>query len=399
MRRLTAPLAAAMLLAGAAIAASPAFAQFGPAGPPAVGVVTAQKRAVTESQEFVGRIQATDKVDIVARVTAVINERLFVEGGEVAEGDLLYRLERAPFEADLAAKQATVMQMTAMLRNASLTVGRAQSLLNTPAGQRSAYDDAVAQQANWAAQLKAAEAQARMSQINLDYTEIRAPVAGKIGRSSLAIGNVVTPGSGPLVSIVSQDPMYVTFPVPSRAALDLRNKYIPKGGFSAVAIKVRLATGAIYGQTGRLDYADPSVSQGTDTILLRARIPNPLRQGAKPNEPGNRELVDGAFVTVLVEGVEPVQAMAIPRASVMQDQQGSFVYVVDAEKKVVPRRVRLGATQGTLAVISEGLNDGDTVIAEGLQRVRPGVVVNPAPVGAPPLGAAPGAPQPTKPQG
>ena len=391
MRRFL-PVSAAVLL----LASAPAFAQFGPAGPPAVGVVTAQKRAVTESQEFVGRIQAIDKVDIVARVTAVITERPFVEGGEVAQGDLLYRLERAPFEADLAAKQATIAQVTALLRNATLAVGRAQSLLSTPAGQRSSYDDAIAQQANYAAQVKAAEAQARMSQISLDYTEIHAPVAGKIGRTTLSVGNVVTPTSGALVSIVSQDPMYVTFPVPSRAALELRNKYIPQGGFSAVAVKIRLADGSIYGQTGKLDYADPSVSPGTDTILLRARIPNPLRAGAKPNEPGNRDLVDGAFVTVSVEGVTPVQAMAIPRAAVMQDQQGSFVYVVDAEKKVVPRRIRLGANQGTLAVVNEGLADGETVIAEGLQRVRPGIVVNPAPIGAPP--AATGAP-PAKPQG
>lgn len=391
MRRFL-PVSAAVLL----LASAPAFAQFGPAGPPAVGVVTAQKRAVTESQEFVGRIQAIDKVDIVARVTAVITERPFVEGGEVAQGDLLYRLERAPFEADLAAKQATIAQVTALLRNATLAVGRAQSLLSTPAGQRSSYDDAIAQQANYAAQVKAAEAQARMSQISLDYTEIHAPVAGKIGRTTLSVGNVVTPTSGALVSIVSQDPMYVTFPVPSRAALELRNKYIPQGGFSAVAVKIRLADGSIYGQTGKLDYADPSVSPGTDTILLRARLPNPLRAGAKPNEPGNRDLVDGAFVTVSVEGVTPVQAMAIPRAAVMQDQQGSFVYVVDAEKKVVPRRIRLGANQGTLAVVNEGLADGETVIAEGLQRVRPGIVVNPAPIGAPP--AATGAP-PAKPQG
>jgi membrane fusion protein (multidrug efflux system) len=383
MRRLALPFVVALLLAGA-----PARAQFGPSGPPSVGVVTAQKRDVTESHEFVGRIQATDKVDIVARVTAQIVERPFTEGGEVAKGDLLYRLEPAPFEADLAAKQATVAQMQALLRNATLVANRAQSLLGGPAGQRSTYDEAVAQQGNYAAQLKAAEAQVRMSQINLDYTEIHAPIAGKIGRTALAVGNLATPTAGPLVSIVSQDPMYVVFPVPSRTALELRNTYIPKGGFAAVAVKVRLADGSIYGQTGKLDYADPSIAPGTDTILLRASIPNPLRPGAKPNEPGNRDLVDGAFVTVLVEGVEPVQAMAIPRAAVMQDQQGSFVYVVDGEKKVVQRRVTLGRNQGTLAVITEGLKDGETVIAEGLQRVRPGVVVNPSPATPPPAAGA-----------
>ena len=375
--------AAALLLS-----ATPAFAQFGPPGPPAVGVVTVQKRPATETREFVGRVQATDKVDIIARVTAVITERAFTEGAEVQQGDLLYRLERAPFEADLAAKQASVAQMTAMLRNATLTTNRAQALLNTPAGQRSHYDDAIAQQASWAAQLQGAQAQVQMSQINLDYTEIRAPVAGKIGRSALANGNVVTAGSAALVSIVSQDPMNVLFPISMRAATELRNRNAAKGGFAAVKVRLRLSDGTQYGPAGTLDYADPSVAAGTDTITLRARLPNPLRAGAKPDQPGNRDLVDGAFVTVLVEGVEPVMALAVPRAAVLQDQQGAFVYVVDAEKKVQPRRIQLGQPQGASAIVTEGLQEGESVIAEGIQRVRPGVVVNPAPAGAPP-GAAP----------
>jgi len=390
--RLTRPaLAAAMLLSLPALLPTRALAQFGPGGPPSVGIIAVQKRGVTESQQFVGRLQAIDKVDIVARVTAVITERAFTEGGEVQQGDLLYRLERAPFEADLAAKQATVAQMTAMHRNAVLTTNRAQTLLNTPAGQRSLYDDAVAQQANWAAQLKAAEAQVRLSQINLDYTEIRAPVAGKIGRSALTVGNVVSPTSGPLVSVVSQDPMYVLFPVPVRTVGDLHTRYDRKGGFAAVKVRLTLSDGKDYPAVGTLDYADPSVTLGTDTITLRARMPNPLRPGAKAGEPGNRDLIDGAFVTVAVEGVEPVQALAIPRAAVMQDQQGSFVYALDAEKKVLPRRVRLGATQGTQAIVLDGLADGDSVIVEGIQRVRPGIVVNPTPAG--PTPAAP------KPQG
>ena len=376
---------AAILFAILPAYAQPAYAQPGPAGPPAVGVVTVQKRPVTEIQEFVGRVQATDKVDIVARVTAVITERAFIEGAEVQLGDLLYRLERAPFEAELAARQAVVAQMSALLRNAVLTTSRAQDLLTTPAGQRSKYDDAVAQQANMAAQLQAAQAQARIAQINLDYTEIRAPVAGKIGRSSLAVGNVVTPISGPLVSVVSQEPMNILFPVSMRAATELRNSTAAKGGFAALRIRLRLSDGGTFTPTGVLDYADPSVAAGTDTIMLRARMPNPLRPGAGPNQPGNRDLIDGAFVAVLVEGIEPVMALALPRAAVLADQQGSYVYVVDAEKKVQSRRIQLGQPQGALAIITGGLQEGESVVAEGIQRVRPGVVVNPAPV-TPPRG-------------
>jgi len=371
---------------------APAAAQFGPGGPPAVGVVTVQKRPVIETNAFVGRVQATDKVDIIPRVTAFIEERAFTEGAEVEKGALLYRLERGPFEADMQAKQATVQQATALLRNATIVLGRANALLNGPAGQRSNVDDAEAQRASQAALLLAAQAQLRQSQINLDYTEIKAPVSGKIARSTVAAGNVVSPTSGALTTVVSQDPMNVIFPVSLRTALDLRNRYADKGGFSAVVVRVTLPDGTRYAQTGKLDYIDPSVAANTDTVNLRARVPNPLRPGTKPGEPGNRELVDGSFVSVSVEGVQPVQALAIPRASVLSDQQGNFDYIVDGEKKVQLRRIQLGQSTPDTAVILSGVAEGDSVIVDGLQRVRPGAVVNPGPAGATP-GVPPTAPR------
>ena len=379
-----------------ACVASPALspharAQPGPPGPAAVGVVQVKMQPVTETSEFVGRIAAVDRVDIVARVTAFIEDRLFTEGAEVKKGDLLYRLERGPFEADLQAKQASVQQFGALLRNATIGVGRQQSLINTPAGQRSTLDDALANQASQAAQSLAAQAQLKNSQINLDYTEIKAPISGKIGRTMLSVGNVVTPASGPLVTIVSQDPMYVSFPVAVRAAIDLRNRYADKGGLGAVVVRVKLPDGTMYGQTGQLEYVDPSVTANTDTILLRARIPNPVRPGAKLTDVGSRELADGEFVTVTVEGVEPVQALAIPRTAVLSDQQGSYVYVVDAENTAMQRRIQLGQSTATTAVVAGGLKVGESVIVDGLQRVRPNAKVNPgAPAGGPP-GPGPGA--------
>ncbi len=359
--------------------ASPARAQLGPGGPPAVGVVTAQRQDITETNDFVGRVQAINRVDLVARVTAFIEERNFTEGAEVAKGDLLYRLERGPFEADVQAKTAAVAQSQALLRNASITLGRAQSLLSTPAGQRSTVDDAQAQQASQAAQVAAGQAQLRASQISLAYTEIRAPVAGKISRTTLTIGNVVTPTSGALATIVSQDPMYVLFPVSSRTALDLRNKYAGKGGLEAVMVKVRLPDGSVYAHAGKLDYIDPTVATNTDTLNFRAVIPNPVRPGAKLGEPGARELVDGEFVTALVEGTEPLKVLGVPRAAVLEDQQGSYVWVVGAGNKVEQRRVQLGQSTLTTAVVLGGLNEGETVISEGIQRVHAGVVVAPSP--------------------
>lgn len=386
--RLTAAIAAIAVLASMGTAR----AQPGPPGPPAVGVVAAQKRPITETSEFVGRIQATDKVDIVARVTAFLEERLFTEGSEVQKGDLLYRLERGPFEAELQSKLATVAQMQALLRNATIALNRVQSLLNTPAGQRSTVDDALAQQASYAAQLQAAQAQVRAAQINLEYTEIHAPISGKIARTTVTIGNVVGPTTGALTTIVSQDPMYVVFPVSVRAELDLRKQYDTKGGFAAVVLRLRLPNGNLYPHPGTLDYADPTVAQGTDTITLRGRLPNPVRPGVKVGEPGDRELVDGEFVTVLVEGVTPVLALAIPRSAVLSDQQGTYVYVIDADNKAQQRRIQLGQSTPDTAVVMAGLQDGEQVIADGIQRVRPGLVVNPAPA-APPVTAPPGTPQ------
>ena len=378
-----------ILFAALAFVAAPASAQPGPGGPPAVGTTVARKRPVIESTEFVGRVVATDRVDIVARVTAFIQERAFVEGADVAKGDLLYRLERGPFEADLEAKQASIAQAQALLRNATITLNRARSLIDSPAGRVSAVDDAAAQQASLTAQYQSAQAQLRASQISLDYTEIRAPISGKIGRTALTVGNVVTPASGALVSIVSQDPMYVVFPVSVRAAVDLRNRYADRGGFAAIQVRLRLPDGTIYAPLGQLDYADPSVAPGTDTINLRARIANPLRPGAKLNDPGNRELLDSEFVVVLLEGVAPVEALSIPRAAVLSDQQGTYVYVVDGEKKAQQRRVVMGQSSGADAVILNGLQDGEAVIADGMQRARPGAVVNATPIAPPPAAAAP----------
>jgi membrane fusion protein (multidrug efflux system) len=357
-----------------------------PGGPPSVGVVRAETQPITETSEFIGRIQAIERVAITARVTAFLEQRNFVEGTEVQQGDLLYRLERPPFEAAVAQQEAAVADASARLANANIQLQRAQTLLNTPAGQRSNVDDAIANQRSQAAQVMSAQAQLRIAQINLAYTEIRAPIAGKISRTAITVGNVVSPTSGPLVNIVSQDPMYVLFPVASRARDDLEKRYADKGGMGAVAVKLRLSDGTLYDQTGKIDYVEPTVSATTDTILLRARIANPPRRPPEPGQPVDRPLVDGGFVTVLVEGIQPVMALGVPRRSVLSDQQGDYVYVVGADNKVEQRRVQLGQSTPTTAVIAGGLRDGEMVVADGVQRVRPGIQVTPGPASPPPAG-------------
>jgi membrane fusion protein, multidrug efflux system len=353
-----------------------AQAQQGQAGPPAVGVLEAIKRPITESNEFLGRIEAVNRVAIVARVTAFLDKRLFAEGTEIKTGDLLYHLERGPFEADLKSKQAQVAQLQATLVNAKLTTDRARILLSGPAGQQSTYDAALANQQSLEAQIQAAQAQVDLSQINLDYTEIHSPIDGRIGRTAVTEGNVVTPNSGTLTTVVSQDPMYVTFPISLREGLGLRDRYATRGGFKAVVIRIRLTDGRLYDQVGQLNFVNNTIDQGTDTILLRGTIPNPELAS------GLRELTDNEFVSVLLEGVEPVEVLAIPRSAVLSDQQGDYVFVLGADNKAEQRRIKLGQSTPTVASVTNGLSAGEKVIVEGLQRVRPNQPVAPGPASA-----------------
>ena len=225
-----------LLVAGAVAlgATAASWAQPAASGPPAVGVVEAIKRPITETSEFLGRIGPVNRVNVVARVTAFLEKRLFKEGAEIKTEDELYRLERGPFEADLASKKALVAQLQATLENAKLTTDRARTLLGGPAGQQSTYDAAIANQRSLEAQVQAAQAQVQSSQINLDYTDIRSPIDGKIGRTAVTEGNVVGPVSGVLTTIVSQDPMYVIFPVSRHQGLDKILRYSKRRRFDAV---------------------------------------------------------------------------------------------------------------------------------------------------------------------
>jgi membrane fusion protein (multidrug efflux system) len=368
-----------------------ARSQPAPGGPPAVGVVRAERQQITQTDEFIGRIQAVGRVALVARVTAFLEKRQFVEGAEVKQGDLLYLLEQPPFKAQVDADVASVAQLEAQHLYAEQQLARGRSLLTSPAGQQQQVDQDVANERSLAAQVGAAVAQLQQAQINLAYTEIRAPIDGKITTTTVTEGNVVSQTSGTLATVVSQDPMYVIFPIASRSALELRDRYAQKG-FGAVLIRLRLLTGKLYGQEGHLDYVSPIVDQTTDTITLRGVIPNPVLPGLKAGDPGSRELADGEFVTVLLEGVQPISVLAIPRTAVVSDQQGDYVLVVDAQNKAQERRVQLGQSTPSTAVVTSGLTEGELVISQGVQRVRPGQPVSASPASPPPSTSPEGAP-------
>src|SRR6516225_5938187 len=339
---------------------------------------------MTQTDEVIGRIQSIGRVALVARVTAFLEKRLFVEGSEVKQGDLLYLLEQPPFQAQVDNNKANVAQLQAQHTFAEQQLARSQYLIKTPAGQQQTVDQDLSNERSLAAQVASAKAQLDIAQINLGYTEIRAPIDGRISATEVTEGNVVSPTSGTLATLVSQDPMYVLFPVSMRAGLDLRDRYEAKGGFNAVIIKVRLTDGRIYGQEGKLDYVSPTVATNTDTVTVRGIVPNPFIPGLPEGGPAPRELFDGEFVTVLLEGVQPITVLAIPRAAVLSDQQGDYVYIVDAQNKAQVRRIQLGQSTPSTAVVSSGLEEGELVVSEGLQRVRPGETVSPGPASAQP---------------
>lgn len=376
--------AAGAALALALLAGGPAAAQ--PSSlPPAVGVVAVTRQPILQSSDYIGRIQATNRVHLVARVAASLEEVLFTEGAEVRKGDLLYRLEQVSFRADVKAKEAAVAQLKAQLTNAQATLARAQALLRTPAGQQSTVDTATANEQALQAQVLGAEAQLEQARINLDYTEIRAPIDGKIGRTAVTTGNYVNTGTGTLVTIVSQDPMYVVFPVPTRTVIDMRRR---QGTAPDIrVIRIRLPDGRIYDQAGRLDFVDNTVTGTTDTMILRGMIANPLLHGA--GGVGTRELVDGELVTVILQDPQPTEVLTVPRAAILTDQGGDYVYVVGSDNKAQQRRVRLGQSSPEVAAVMSGLDDGESVVVEGVQRVRAGQPVSPGPVSPKPAAATP----------
>jgi len=348
------------------------------APPAAVFVARVERQAISRGADFIGRVEAIDRVDIMARVTGFLQTRHFNEGDAVKAGQLLFTLEQPPFAAEVSLRRAQVDSARADLANATTQVARGRELVKTNAIPQATLDDRITAEAESKAKVAAAEAQLQQAQINYDYTEIRAPFDGRAGRSPLSPGNVVSPGSGTLVTIVRDDPIRISFPVTQRQLLQFRREG-SAGASDRIKVSVRLPDGSMLDSTGRFDFIDVTTNRATDSVLVQAMIPNP-----------QKFLVDGQAVTVVVETGDPEQAIVIPQSALQIDQAGSFVLIVGAENKVEVKRVKTTRGLGGQLVVTEGLEIGQLVITEGAQRARPGAAVAPQPAPSVPSGAMPG---------
>jgi len=332
-----------------------------------VGTVKAERRPIAKTLDFVGRVEAVNRVEIKARVQGFLEAILFKEGDPIKEGDPLYRIEKDLFRAAVEQAEGALERSKASKILAEVQLRRAEDLLGRNAGTAVARDQAIAadQQAKGAILID--EANLQTAKINLGYTDIASPITGKIGKTNITKGNVVGPNSGTLAMIVSQDPMYVTFPVSQRDFLRARESGHPVDTKN-IKVRLRFANGTVYDQMGAINFIDVTVDRSTDTVLVRAAFPNPTAG-----------LIDGQLVRVDLESGTPEEKVVVPQAALIADQEGVYVFVVEDSKAVV-KRLKLGGESGTDAVVEAGLSGGELVIVQGIQNVRPGMPVRANPL-------------------
>jgi membrane fusion protein (multidrug efflux system) len=331
--------------------------------------VPVEREQVAEQAEFVGRVVAVDRVDLRARVPGFLKERRFTEGQEVKADEVLFVIEPDQYQAVVDQRKADVAKAVAENENAQAQLARGEELLKSKNISQAEVDKLRAAQSVAAASIAQAKAALAAAELDLSYTQILAPVAGRIGLAKFTVGNLVGPESGSLATLVSRDPIYVQFPVTQRELLEARKNAEREGrSLENLTVLARLPDDTIYGQKGRLDFVDVTTDQGTDTVTVRAVFPNP-----------DGILVDGQYLGVMLQQDSPNHELVVPQSALQIDQQGTFVLVVDSDNKVQVRRIRTRAAQGPKVAVIEGLKEGDLVISEGIQKVRPGQVVRATP--------------------
>ncbi len=337
---------------------------------PAVGVRPVVTKGVSQSFEFVGRIKAMEKVELRARVEGFLQRVLFREGQfregqDVKAGDLLYQIEKVQYQALVDQAKANLAAAKAELLHDQLEYNRQLDLSKRQYSPQSQVDQLKATMDSGEAKVMQMKAALTQAEVNLDYTDIRSPIDGRIGRTAYTVGNLVNPASGVLATIVSQDPIYVLFPVSVRDLETIREARRKEGGgLAKIDIRLRLSNGQDYPHPGVWNLTDPQVDQQTDSLIMRASIPNP-----------ERTLTDGQFVTAIIHERKEEPRLVVPQSALQVDQSGYYVLVVTDQHKVEQRRVQTGPNLGTDVVVTSGVREGENVIVDGIQKVRPGQIV------------------------
>jgi membrane fusion protein, multidrug efflux system len=347
-----------------------------PAGapPPAVVTLTVHPQEITRASEFIGHVQAIQSVDVHAQVAGILQRVAFDGGQDVKQGALLYQIEPAQYQAALAAAQAQLQSAQASLVQAQQNLARQQSLFQHQTTAEATLEQAQAQRDVAQANALAAQAQVQTAKINAGYTTINAPIAGRVGATKVTAGNLVGPTTGTLTTVVQLDPIRVVFSVNERALVAYKQRHpdATQEQINARFVpKLRLPDGSMFAQSGRVAFVENQVDPTTGTLPVYADFPNPQDM-----------LLPGMLVTAVISPETPPMGFLVPAGAVGQDAQGKFVLVVGTDSKIERRNVDANDQIEQSIAITKGLQDGDRVVIEGGQKVKPGQIVRPIEEGA-----------------
>lgn len=343
---------------------------------PSVMISKVVKKNVSPTVEHVGRVEAVNKVEVRARVEGFMLQRNFEEGNLVEEGQVLYEIEKDTYEIAVEQKKADLMSAKATLKNAEADLKRKKSLIRKKLISQADLDTAEANRDTARAAVLQAEAQLKQAELDLSYTEITTPVEGMIGISTYTVGNLISPNSDPLATVTSVDPIYVSIELSEKKLLEtkkMQQENIRKG-VKAIP-RLVLSDGSQYGEEGEFSFLGTEVDPTSDTVKIRATFPNP-----------DNVLLPGQFVTMMIELHSDKVLPVISQTAVQKDKDGFYVLVVDREDKIEVRRVEVGRQlkAGDWAIKS-GLEEGERVVVQGLQKVKPEMKVKPVEEKAVPL--------------